>query len=142
VKFLKRFFLILGAVLVLATAGLLLYEFRFSTNSLNAIIAAAVTNKSSQDNHAYDPTLAGLWLGIAGALIGGIVLGVGIAWPRRTFKHRLEDKQAEDAAAAQAKADKETQHEAEKAARHHGSALPPTAPAADSAQSSAEQGTA
>ena len=136
-KFLKRFWLILGAVLVVATAIVLLYEFRLSTNSLNAIISAAVTNKSSQDNHAYDPTLWGIWAGIGGALVGGLVLGLGIAWPSRTFKAKLEAKQAEDAAKAQAEAAKaaekaqaEAAKAAEKAARRHGGEAPvgPTEP--------------
>lgn len=114
-KFLKRFFLILGAVLVLATAGLLLYAFRLSTDSLNAIISAALQGKSLM-NDVYNRTQLELLIGVIGALIGGIVLGIGIAWPRRTFKRRLEDKQAAEAAAAQSAADKAAQRQAQRTA--------------------------
>ena len=118
-KFLKRLFLILGAIIVLAAIGLLLYYFWLSSNSLNFIIQFVTNSIGSKFTPGeLNATRTGLLLGILGALIGGIVLGIGIAWPRRTFKNRLEDKQAQDAADAKSAADKAAQRNARKLANH------------------------
>jgi len=115
-KFLKRFFLILGAVLVVATAGVSLYYFWLSSNSLNFIIQFVVNSIGSKFTPGeLNATRTGLLIAILGALVGGMVLGIGIAWPRQSFKGRLENKQAADAAAAKLAADKAAQRGAAQA---------------------------
>ncbi|MDR0849397.1 MAG: hypothetical protein LBN10_10260 [Propionibacteriaceae bacterium] len=122
-KFLKSALLILGAIVTLGAIGLILFYFRLSSQSINTIVSAALACKSNQDIHFFDATTTGVLIAAAVALAGGLLLGIGIGLPRRTFKAKLEAQQANDAAEAKeaaekaaAKAAKDAQEAAEKAA--------------------------
>jgi len=109
-KFAKKALLILGVVVILGAAGLLLWEARLRTDSLNAIVSAAVNSKSFP-NEYYNPTINGVWLSAAIAVGGGWLLGLGMGIPSATFKQRYEKRQAEIArkqAEAAAKSDSHT----------------------------------
>jgi len=107
-KFLKNVLLVLGAVVIVGAALLMLWEARLRTDSLNAIVSAAVNSKSFP-NEYYNSTINGVWLAAGIGVLGGLVLGLGIGVPSVTFKKRYEQRQAADAAkaeAAKAEADK------------------------------------
>jgi len=93
-KFAKKALLILGVLVIVAAAGLLLWEARLRTDSLNAIVSAAVNSKSFP-NEYYNSTINGVWLSAAIAVVGGWLLGLGIGIPSSTFKQRYEKRQAE-----------------------------------------------
>jgi flagellar basal body-associated protein FliL len=96
-KFAKKLLLILGALVIVAAAVLVLYEFRLSSNSLNTIVAQALQQKSNTDIHYYDATQHGILLATVGGLLGGLILGLGIGIPSETFKQKYEERQAKAA---------------------------------------------
>jgi hypothetical protein len=87
VKFLKGLLLGLGAVLIVATIVLVVWD----VIQINHLAEVAEANRSAQAAVAANPR-AWVLLGAAGALIGGFVLGCGVALPRRTFRQRLQSE--------------------------------------------------
>jgi len=97
-KFAKKLLLIVGALVVIAALFLMLYEWTLSGSSLRNILAAATANNSNPDKAAsFSSTISAVWLPVAGTLVGGLVLGLGIGIPSATFKQRYEQRQAEAA---------------------------------------------
>jgi len=96
-KIVKNALLILGAIVIVGAALLMLWEARLRTDSLNAIVSAAVNGKSFP-NEYYNSTINGVWLAAGVGVIGGMLLGLGIGVPSVTFKKRYEQRQAAEAA--------------------------------------------
>jgi len=94
-KFAKHLLLILGAILIVAAAIYLLYEFWLSGDSLKSIVRSSVSYGA--DGAAYDATLTGVVIGALIGIVGGIILGIGIGIPSATFKQRYEQRQADAA---------------------------------------------
>jgi len=93
-RFAKHLLLILGALIIIGAGVLVLYHFWLSNISLNAMIQAALSGKSLDAGY-YTPTRTGILLALGAALVGGLVLGIGIGVPSATFKQRYEKQQAE-----------------------------------------------
>jgi len=96
-KFAKHLLLIVGAIVIVGAAILMLYEFRLSSDSLNAIVAMANQQKSNTDATSFNATQLGILWSTLACLVGGLVLGIGIGVPSATFKQRYEQRQAEAA---------------------------------------------
>jgi len=94
-KFAKHVLLILGAILVVAAASWLLYEFVLSGYSLKNLVHAPM-NDSTAVGH-YTTMEMGILLSAVIALIGGFILGLGLGIPSATFKQRYEQRQADAA---------------------------------------------
>ncbi|MDR2895710.1 MAG: hypothetical protein LBV30_03515 [Propionibacteriaceae bacterium] len=84
-KFLKQFCIWLGIILIVATIGLVIWD----TIQINTLAAVANANKSSSAGFIENPRNWVL-LGVAAALIGGVVLGLGLGMPGHTFKQKME----------------------------------------------------
>jgi len=92
-KFAKKFLMILGAVVIVAAAIYLLYEFWLSADSVKTIVQSTINYGTK--GTAYDATMTGIVIGALIGIVGGIVLGIGIGIPSATFKERYEQRQAE-----------------------------------------------
>jgi hypothetical protein len=89
-RFFRSLLIWLGIVLIVATAGLTVWNL-IQINSLVATASAATATL----NPRYWVLLA-----VAGGLLGGFTLGAGVGLPKRTFKQRLEEH-TEQAAASE-----------------------------------------
>ena len=78
-RFLKVFFTALGVVLVVATVVLTVYTM-IQVNHLWTVADAAAANPN-------DPRWL-ILLSIGAGLIGGLILGLGLALPSRTYRQR------------------------------------------------------
>ncbi|MDR2931195.1 MAG: hypothetical protein LBV06_09875 [Propionibacteriaceae bacterium] len=85
-KFLKGFLLVLGAVLIVATIVLMVWD----VIQINQVVAVANANKSNAAGFNANPRNWVL-LGAGAALVGGLLLGLGLGMPNRTFKQRLTE---------------------------------------------------
>jgi len=97
-KFAKKLLVVLGLLVVIGAAVLLLYQYTMSASSLKSIVAAATANNSNQAlRDGYMATIQMLWLTAGIAVVGGLLLGLGIGIPSATFKQKYEERQAEAA---------------------------------------------
>ncbi|MGL4831708.1 MAG: hypothetical protein ACRCWS_03880 [Propionibacteriaceae bacterium] len=112
-KFLKGTFAILGLVGLLGGAGYLLFYIQL--NRMNSLVQVANANKSG--NLIANP-MPLIWIGAAIVAVAGLLLGLGIAMPKKTasgYRHEALDEQAarresEVRNRAQAHAKAEEQH--------------------------------
>ena len=97
-KFAKKLLIVVGLIVAVAAFVFMLYEWTLATGSLRNIVAAATANNSNPEKAAaFAATVSMVWLPIVAALVGGLVLGLGIGIPSETFKQRYEERQAQAA---------------------------------------------
>ena len=85
-KFVKWLLIGIGAVLIVATIVILVWD----VIQINQLVAVANANQSAQATPNDNPRV---WVMVcaAVAVLGGFALGFGLGLPRRTFKQRLQD---------------------------------------------------
>ncbi|MDR2975510.1 MAG: hypothetical protein LBV00_12530 [Propionibacteriaceae bacterium] len=86
-KFLKQLLIWIGVVVIVATIVVMVWD----TIQLNQLIAVVNASKSTQASQAGNP-LPWLLIAVAAGLVGGLLLGLGIGLPGRTFKQRVNDQ--------------------------------------------------
>ena len=92
-KFSKTLLVVLGVVASLAFVGVMIYV----VIQVNQLHAVAIANRSAGFVNPRNWTLIGAGLGF----LGGLLLGIGLALPEKTFKARYQElRSAEEIATA------------------------------------------
>jgi hypothetical protein len=89
-KFLKSFLLVVGGLVLIGVVVLAVKN----TYDITQVVNAANINKS---NDVFASPRNWVLIMTAAALVAGLVLGIGLAMPKLTFKQALQQKEADEA---------------------------------------------